>query len=77
LVDLACGWVYVAGTIAFGAWLAWHAVSVSPAFWLIALPALVTAAMLATGLWRRPDLGLHLEWPFGGLSRTKRNRLSQ
>jgi len=64
IVDQACGWAYVAGTLAIAAWLGWLAVSVSPWLWLMVVPVFVTAALLATGLWRHPDLGLHVEWPF-------------
>ena len=76
-VDLACGWVYIAGSAAFGAWLGWFALTISLAFWMIAVPVLATAVMLGTGLWRRPGLGLHLEWPFSGYPRARKDRLTR
>lgn len=70
-IDLACGWAYVAGTVAFGAWLAWLAVTVSAWLWLMAVPMIVTGALLGAGLWRRPHLGLHLDWPFSARPRPR------
>jgi len=58
LVDRACGWAYVAGTVGFAIWLGWLAVSLSPSLWLVAVPVAVTTVLLGTGLWRHPDLGL-------------------
>lgn len=64
LADRAAGLAIVGGALYLGGVLLWRAFTESPALLLLAIPALLSAAVLLPGLLRGGRLGLSLEWPW-------------